>query len=241
MYLICLDIGNTRLKVGVFHPEKEDVFETYSDYNLETFISLSEKYPNNQFICSSTALLSPEINSYLQQTTNFLEVNHQLLFPFTNLYETPHTLGTDRMALVAGTISLYPKRNCLIIDAGTSITLDFINQEGEYLGGSIHPGIEMRLKALHNFTGKLPLVKEKWTENLIGKSTTECIQIGTVKAAVYEIQQFIDAYRENFEDLVLLLSGGNSEIFFYQLKNEIFAHPNLVLFGLKTIALYNAK
>lgn len=241
MYLICLDIGNTRLKVGVFHPEMDDEFEVFTKYNVETILSISEKYPAHQFVCSSTALLSPEIESFLRSTPDFLEINHLLTFPFKNLYDTPQTLGTDRMALVAGALSLYPKRNCLIIDAGTSITLDLVNQSGEYLGGSIHPGIEMRLKALHNFTGKLPLVKEDWTENLIGKSTNECIQIGTVKAAVYEIQHFIEEYRANFDDFVVLLSGGNTEMFFYKLKNEIFAHPNLVLIGLKTIALYNAK
>ncbi|HUH74910.1 MAG TPA: type III pantothenate kinase [Chitinophagales bacterium] len=241
MHLICLDIGNTRLKVGIFHPQKEAEFIVFPNYDLETFHSLTKKYPTHQFVCSNTALLSTTIDSFLKQTSNFLEINHQIDFPFDNLYETPHTLGTDRMALVAGAISLYPNKNCLIIDAGTSITLDFINQNGEYLGGSIHPGIEMRLKALYNFTGKLPLVKDDWRENLIGKSTNECIQIGTVKAAVYEIEQFISEYRENFEDLVVLLSGGNTEIFFYKLKNEIFAHPNLVLLGLKTIALYNAK
>jgi type III pantothenate kinase len=241
MYSICIDVGNTRLKVGVFHPEKEVEYITFSHYDLETFKSLSEKCPIHQFVFSSTALLSSEIEAFLKQTNNFLEINHQVLFPFINLYETPHTLGTDRMALVAGAISLYPNRNCLIIDAGTSITLDFVNENGAYLGGSIHPGIQMRLKALHNFTGKLPLVNEDWSENLIGKSTIECIQIGTVKGAVYEIQQFIEEYRENFKDLVVLLSGGNTEIFFYKLKNEIFAHPNLVLLGLKTIALHNAK
>lgn len=241
MHLICLDIGNTRLKVGVFHPDKADEFEIFSKYSIDTIQYLSEKYPNHQFVCSSTALLNVEIESFLRQTPNFLEITNQLKFPFKNLYHTPHTLGADRMALVAGAMSLYPNKKCLIIDAGTSITLDFVNEDEEYLGGSIHPGIEMRLKALHNFTGKLPLVKDNWADPLIGKSTEECIQIGTVKAAVYEIQHFIDEYREQMVDIVVLLSGGNTEIFFYKLKNEIFAHPNLVLFGLKTIALYNAK
>lgn len=241
MPLICLDIGNTRMKAGVFQTGSEPEYYTFNHYNIGTFQTLLEKFPEGRFVLSSTAILTEDVEHYLRQTPDFLAVSNESLLPFKNLYGTPHTLGIDRIALAAGAISLYPGQNCLIIDAGTCITLDFINQQGEYLGGSIHPGIEMRLKALHNFTGKLPLVDNNWKEGLIGDTTINCIKIGAITGAVKEIEHFILEYQEMFSDIVVILTGGDSEVFFYKLKNEIFAHPNLVLVGLQKIALYNAK
>lgn len=241
MPLICLDIGNTRLKAGVFQTGSEPEYYIFDHYNIGTFQTLLEKFPEGRFVLSSTTTLTEDVEHYLRQTPDFLAVSHHTLLPFKNLYETPHTLGIDRIALVAGAISLYPNQNCLVIDAGTCITLDFINQQGEYLGGSIHPGIEMRLNALHNFTGKLPLVDNNWKEGLIGNTTTSCIKIGAITGAVNEIEHFILEYQKMFSDIMVILTGGDSEVFFYKLKNEIFAHPNLVLVGLQKIALYNAK
>lgn len=241
MSLICLDIGNTRMKAGIFQIGSDPEYYTFEDYNISTFQVLRENFPGSSFVLSSTARLSEEIENYLRQTPDFFAVDHKTFLPFKNLYETPHTLGIDRIALAAGAISLYPGQNCLVIDTGTCITLDFINQQGEYLGGSIHPGIEMRLRALHNFTGKLPLVENNWEEGLIGNTTNNCIKIGAITGAVKEIEQFILEYQEMFSDMVVILTGGDSEVFFYKLKNEIFAHPNLVLIGLQKIALYNAK
>lgn len=241
MHLICLDIGNTRMKVGVFHPEKEPVFQIYDQYDVALLQELYKKYAPGRFVLSSTAQISEAIDQYLKGTNNFLAVTQETSLPFTNLYGTPHTLGIDRIALVAAAADLYPQTNCLIIDAGTCITLDFINAAGEYLGGSIHPGIRMRLKAMHNFTGKLPLVESDWIEELIGDNTHNCMKIGAVKGAIFEIEHFIQVYQENYSDIKVLLTGGDSELFFYKLKNEIFAHPNLVLQGLQKIALYNAK
>ncbi|MCO5232387.1 MAG: type III pantothenate kinase [Chitinophagales bacterium] len=228
------------MKVGIFHPEKEDEFLHFEKYELNTFIELQNQYPQNRIIVSSTARLNIEIENYLKSQKGFLAVSSELKFPFHNLYFTPQTLGADRYALAAAASMLYPATNCLIIDAGTCITLDFVNQDGEYLGGSIHPGIKMRLLALHNYTGKLPLVEKKWTDKLVGQSTIECIQTGTIAGTIKEIDGFIDDYRKKYSDLVVLLTGGDTDLFFYKLKNEIFANPNLVLIGLQKIAIYNA-
>ncbi len=241
MSLICLDIGNTRMKVGIFHADREPDFLVFKEYDINTFKDLQSKYPDYHFVLSSTARLSEESEQYLLQTEGFFAVSHAAQLPFENLYGTPNTLGIDRIALIAGAKSLYPGRNCLVIDAGTCITLDFVNGHGQYLGGSIHPGIEMRLKALHNFTGKLPLVDSVWQDGLIGSTTTECIKIGAITGAVKEIEHFILEYQEMYSDIVVILTGGDSEVFFYKVKNEIFAHPNLVLTGLEKIARYNAK
>lgn len=241
MSLICLDIGNTRMKVGIFHADKAPDFLVFKAYDVNTFKALQDQYSGYRFVLSSTARLTEEQEQYLLKTKDFFAVSHNTQLPFDNLYGTPATLGIDRIALIAGAKSLYPGRNCLVIDTGTCITLDFINDKGAYLGGSIHPGIEMRLKALHNFTGKLPLVDSAWQDGLIGNTTTECIKIGAITGAVKEIEHFILEYQEMYSDIVVILTGGDSEVFFYKVKNEIFAHPNLVLTGLEKIARYNAK
>lgn len=229
------------MKVGVFHPEKDPDFLTFNQYDVSDFVALYQQFEPARFVLSSTAQISEEIDNYLKETKDFIAITQQTPLPFTNLYSSPHTLGIDRIALVAAAADLYPQENCLVIDAGTCITLDFINSEGEYLGGSIHPGVRMRLKAMHNFTGKLPLVESDWIDDLIGDNTHNCMKIGAVKGAVFEIEHFIQAYQNNYSDIKVLLTGGDSELFFYKLKNEIFAHPNLVLQGLQKIALYNAK
>ena len=241
MTTICLDVGNTRLKAGIFSPNVEPLFLTYEKYGVPTFVELEAKYPNSQIVLSSTQILPPEIEDYLFENTRYLRVSFETKLPFTNQYQTPHTLGVDRMALAASALSLYPNQNCLIIDAGTCITLDFIDAQGNYWGGSIHPGIEMRLKALHNFTGKLPLVKSGYEKNWVGMSTESCMRVGTTNAAVKEIESFIDDYERKYGKITILLCGGDSEVFFYNIKKEIFAHPNLVLIGLQKIAQYNAK
>lgn len=240
-HTICLDIGNTRMKVGVFGSNEDVQYLTYDEYNVQTLKDLQSKYPQSYFVLSSTAITSNEINSYLKESPHLFEVSHGAKLPFTNLYSTPQTLGNDRIALAAGALDLYPNSNCLIIDTGTCITLDFINVKGEYLGGSIHPGVEMRLKAVHHFTGKLPLVENRWQEGFIGESTQGCIKIGTITGAIHEIDSFIEEYHKKYSNTIVLITGGDSDLFFYKLKNKIFAHPNLVLIGLHKIAQYNAE
>lgn len=240
MQTVCLDVGNTRMKVGIFQPNTEAEYLVFDNYDLDTIIHLQQQYVDSKFVLSSTAQLDEQFIQQLKKSSSFLEINHQTELPFKNLYKTPNTLGEDRVAAVAGAISLYPQRNCLIIDAGTCITLDFINSDREYLGGSIHPGVEMRLKAMHTFTDKLPLAEKKWSDSMIGGTTNECLTVGAVRGAVIEIDSFISEYQKSHSDIVVIITGGDSDLFFYNLKNKIFAHPNLVLIGLHKIAQNNA-
>ena len=241
MTYLCLDIGNTRSKIGIFQKEEPPLFETYPVLTTEIVNDLLERFTESEVILSSTAVLDPSVLQALRQAAGFLSVSAQTPLPFRNLYATPHTLGIDRIALAAAAVRLHPGENVLVIDTGTCITLDFVDREGTYHGGSIHPGIRMRLKAMHNFTGKLPLVDSIAIDNLMGNSTTSCLQAGAVNGAIKEIDAYISEYSSTFQNLKVLLTGGDSSLFFSKLKNEIFAHPNLVLTGLKEIALYNAK
>jgi type III pantothenate kinase len=156
-------------------------------------------------------------------------------------YHTPDTLGTDRIAAVVAAHNLYPDKNILVVETGTCITYDFIDAEGIYRGGSISPGLGLRFSALHNFTDKLPLIEPVKDAILIGKSTESSIQSGVINGLIAEVQGIISMYENNYEDLTIILSGGNLDYFDKILKNNIFAVPNIVLTGLNIILDFNDK
>jgi type III pantothenate kinase len=149
------------------------------------------------------------------------------------------TRGGDRIALAAGALEKFGKRNTLIIGTGTCITYDFLNEKGHYLGGGISPGIDIRFRSLHQFTQNLPLVKFGADTELIGDTTENSIRSGVVYGIISEINGIISSYREKYPDLHVVLSGGNVKFFESTLKDRIFAIPNLVLLGLYSIFLYN--
>ncbi|MFA5300654.1 MAG: type III pantothenate kinase, partial [Lutibacter sp.] len=170
---------------------------------------------------------------------NLIELDYNTKVPFLNNYATPKTLGVDRIALVSSAFSNYPNKNVLIIDAGTCITYDFINHEGNYYGGAISPGIEMRYKALHVFTEKLPLLRPELMYQLVGDSTETSIHSGILNGVIGEIDSIVEKYRKKNTDLTVVLTGGDVNFLSNRLKNSIFANPNFLLEGLNTILTYN--
>ena len=159
--------------------------------------------------------------------------------PLTNKYKTPNTLGKDRLAGVIGVTSLYPKKDILVFDAGTCLTMDFVNKKGEYIGGRISPGIEMRYKALHTFTDKLPLGQKEKTTPIIGDDTHSSIASGVQQGILAEVKSIISEYKLRNPDTIVVVTGGDCFFFEKELKNSIFANPNLVLIGLNEILDYN--
>ena len=163
--------------------------------------------------------------------------------PFINRYTTPHSLGIDRVALVAGAVSRFPQHNTLIIDAGTCLTFDFVNKKNEYLGGAIAPGIAMRLKAMHHFTSKLPLISEQDFDNqqFIGTNTQDCMLSGVYNNIVCEIDGVIAQYTQKYPDLTTILTGGNQIYLEKRIKNRIFAGSFVLLEGLNAILEYQKQ
>ena len=152
--------------------------------------------------------------------------------PFINDYATPKTLGVDRIALVSAAKDQYEGKDVLIIDVGTCITYDFMNARGHYKGGAISPGINMRYKALHDYTEKLPLLDANIPQNILGNSTQTSIHSGVLYGVTLEIDGVISQYRQDFEDLTVILTGGNAHFLLDRLKNSIFANQNFLLEGL---------
>ncbi len=239
---LVIDIGNTLTKLAIFQEEEvvhKDSCENFSAENLENIINT---FPGiNRAILSTVKKRDPRLVQQLEQSFEcFIELDHGTPLPITNKYETPVTLGYDRMAAVVGANTIFPVSNVLIIDIGSAITYDFIDSENNYQGGNISPGLKMRFKALHEFTSNLPLVKPSKQESGIGKNTAEAIRKGVQIGIVNELNGFIDQMISEYKDLKIIVTGGDSNFFDNTLKNSIFVDLNLILKGLNRILEHNA-
>jgi len=240
---LIIDIGNTQAKLAVFEANKM-VFRI--DVDVENIFKkieeIQRKHKNIQKgIVSSVGKLDKNSFETLKKDFQLLILDHKTPVPFKNLYSTPETLGIDRIALVCASVEKYKNNNVLIIDAGTCITYDFITADNEYLGGAISPGLRMRYKALHNQTAKLPLLKSKVSEVLIGDSTESAIHSGVFNGVVFEIDGNVEAYRKKNRDLTVILTGGDAKMLSKQLKSSIFANSNFLLEGLNFILQFNTN
>ncbi|MBZ9628766.1 type III pantothenate kinase [Psychroflexus sp. CAK1W] len=241
---LVVDVGNTQIKFAVFKgDELIEKSATHLENAVESLLKILESYPKlSKAIISSTSEVTANFENLLTEHVDLLEFTHHSKVNFINDYKTPETLGLDRMALVAAAAYLYPSQNVLVIDAGTCITYDFINETSVYLGGAISPGLQMRYKAMHTFTKKLPLVKETFQPPIyIGKSTKEAMQIGVCKSISYEIDGYIEDYLADYEDLTVVLTGGDYKLLSASIKNSIFATSNFLLKGLNKILQLNSN
>ena len=240
---LIIDAGNTFVKLAVFN-NGSIVYKGSADVSdvVEKAKELYHTYPQIEWtIISSVVFLE---DSHIDALTVFSKV-HVLgpysKVPFINQYATPKTLGVDRMALATGAYYYAPQKNTLVIDAGTCITYDIVTHTGEYLGGAISPGLLMRYKALNHFTSKLPLLPLKTPEGLIGDTTESCIHSGVVNGVSTELDGIIDQYRSEYEDLTVILTGGDALFLSKRLKNTIFALSNFLLEGLNYLLDYNKR
>jgi type III pantothenate kinase len=236
---LVVDYGNSSAKVGIFDYHKLVRKEVFTEANaLQKFL---ENFSANCIIVSSVTTDPSLVTTWAKQVKEKYILTPSLPLPIKNGYATPATLGVDRLAGVCGAHQLFPESHCLVIDAGTCITYDFIDRDGFFLGGGISPGLSMRFDAVHTFTAKLPLVKTAEHPPLIGNSTESCIQSGVINGTIEELNGIIMRYQEKFDGLQVILCGGDSRFFENKLKASIFALPELVLSGLNSILIYNVS
>jgi len=239
---IAIDIGNTQIKTGVFDKgtliHKENF--TFSMFGSKMEM-LCSNYAIERGILSHVSRLNPEHIMQLENLMPILLLDSNTRVPFKNRYATPKTLGVDRIALAAAAASQYPGQNVLVVDSGTCITFDFVNSKSEYLGGAISPGIEMRYKAVNDYTANLPLLKP---DNVIpeqGDSTSNAIHRGILNGVVCEIDGTVDQYVAENLNLTVVLTGGDANFLANNLKSSIFAIPNFLLDGLNSILIHNIE
>ncbi len=240
---LCIDIGNTRVKLGVFLGDALIEVERTSLSGLGDVLKVfTQKYPIGRMIVASTKLGIPaEIREFGQKMTLYLELSHETSLPVELDYDTPETLGRDRIAAAVGALALYPGQGVIIVDAGTCITYDFLDQNGVFRGGNISPGMQMRLKAMHEFTDKLPLAPFQIQNEILGKSTIMALQNGAIRGTKFEIESFIRHMQQKFGDLTVIFTGGDANNFVDFFNSKIFVVQNLILIGLNKIINHNAN
>jgi type III pantothenate kinase len=239
MSTLCIDFGNTRLKAAIF---KEGIYCEEVNINndkLSSFEELITKYNPTHTILASVIDHNTELEDFLNAKTQFHKITHVSKFNFSISVSKKETIGADRLALIAAACQLYPNRNNLIIGIGSCITYNFVNQTHQFLGGAISPGMEMRFKALKEYTSKLPLVTADWNFPLIGYDTKTNLQSGVIVGIINEINGFIQNYDEKYGNFNVVLTGGHSPYFASQLKNKIFADVNFLFKGLYALSEIN--
>lgn len=239
---LCIDQGNSSTKVGVFNQTELVEAFVFEKIDKEDVLALTERFSIDCCIISSVISDNEEFIGFLKERfVDFIELSHKTAIPIENQYATPETLGKDRLAVVVGASFLKQNRDILVIDAGTAITYDFIDAQNIYHGGNIAPGLSLRLRALHEFTHKLPLIETKADSPLLGNSTDSAILSGAIYGIVFEIDGYINVLKIKYPQLSVFLTGGSTFYFDTKLKNAIFAERNLVLIGLNRILQYNVQ
>ena len=239
---VAIDIGNTRIKVGIFDQKKLILKKEVEPIGFESlFYKIVEDYSLEQAIVAATGKSKDVVTLLKKSGLSVKVLDHNTPVPFKNMYNTPETLGLDRIALMAAATNKYAGKNTLVIDAGTCVTYDFKNDKDEYLGGAISPGLQMRYRALNAFTAGLPLLKPEEDFLVIGKDTSGSIHAGVSGGFILEIDGVIDWYKDNYSDLTIILTGGDGLFLSKTLKNGIFANSNFLLEGLNYLIVFNTN
>jgi type III pantothenate kinase len=232
-----VDIGNTNFKVAALKNNK--ILQTQR-FDKKAVPELIQLIKHKNIILSNVA--NSEFQELFQDNCNLIfSLSSQTKFPFNSEYKTKESWGMDRACNITAAQHVFPDKNVLVIDIGTCIKFDFIDETNTYQGGSISPGIRLRFESLASSTANLPLLTPNRLYYLIGKSTEESILNGVLQGCYLEILGFINQYDVKFEDLKIIITGGDAFYFDFKEKSNIFANENLTLIGLHQLYLFNAK
>ena len=246
---LCIDQGNSRTKVALMTDEgriqNHFIYKQFSSAEVERLFDLYDI--SDSIISSVVDIEAAVVNTLSRRSQHFVLFDHNTPVPIINRYDTPQTLGLDRLAAAVGAKSLCPNENLLIIDAGSAITYDFVTEEGEYIGGNIAPGLKMRLTILQRMTKKLPLVDVDENEliPLFGKNTRDAIAAGVIRGVAYEVKGYMRTLREKVPHFETFLTGGNAPYILNNVRasrteeRKLRLEKNLVLRGLNEILVYN--
>ena len=231
---VVIDAGNTSIKVAEVKNSKIEMVHRFDEVS-----SLLPYLSENNVVCASVVHKDFE-HLVVSSGGTYHEINHNSKLPYTSQYKSMETIGVDRLCNVAAALKYFNAENCLIVDIGTCVKFDFISLDGLYKGGSISPGIGLRYKALNSYTSKLPLIDLKSARTIIGCDTKESIHSGVINGLTNEIEGMISRYEKDFQELKVIITGGDASYFDFPQKSNIFANKNLTLEGIVEIYENNA-
>jgi len=237
---LVLDTGNTSTKAAIFDNAILIKKERLLSSDPETISHFTEGHAIDKAIISSVVRDPSAILNFLKAEVRKVHLlTWRSHYPFKIEYDTPGTLGTDRLAAAAGALVRHPGRDILVIDAGSALTVDLV-AGGAYCGGSISPGLSMRFRALHEYTGRLPLVMPSGKFSFPGKSTEDAIAGGVMTGIVYEINEYIRTFGKRHKKLITVITGGDGEMIASHTVRVIYHYPDLVAEGLNYLLDTNA-
>jgi type III pantothenate kinase len=235
---LTIDLGNTFAKTGLF--EGNNLVETHWNLTFDALKNYVQDLRPQQIIVSTVARTEAELQEdFSAFCQKLLLLQPTTSVPLTKDYDTPHTLGADRVAAAVGAMVLFPKSDNIVIDLGTCITYDWVDAQHIFHGGIISPGMRMRFKAMNTFTKRLPLIEAEGLPDLVGKNTKAAMQSGVVNGLIAEINGLITEYQAILNIFNVILTGGDAHFFESRVKVRNFVVPELVLVGLNNILQYN--
>lgn len=243
---LIIDIGNTNTKLSLFSDsellEKQNAgaSEAFGFGRIDAF--LQKRRPKAVILSSVRSREEKLLATAQRRFGQVVQLNSDTPLPIENCYATPQTLGNDRLAAAVGAIRIFPDTNVLIIDSGTAVTIDFINNKGQFLGGNISPGLATRFRALHHFTGQLPLLEPQTAFSLLGNTTNKAIVAGVQNGLLFEIDGYAGHFMQLHKGLEIILTGGDAQFIKEHLpKHKMHLVPDLVPTGLNAILQHNKR
>lgn len=238
---LCVDLGNSFAKTGLFRENRLE--EIHWRLSFDELVAYAERVRPRRMMLSSVSRTEEELRLVFSKISpEIFLLTPQLSVPLLKAYDTPRTLGADRVAAAVGARALRPADACLVIDLGTCITYDFVDEHDVFQGGLISPGLRMRFQAMHSFTQRLPeLQPDEVIPPLVGKNTRHAMQSGVLNGLVAELNGIVAQYREIYSDFQTVVCGGDARFFESSFRTPIFAVPELVLVGLHRILQHNVQ
>ena len=238
---LCIDIGSTNIKTGLFQRKKLIEHRRFKKGLYKEIDKLQDEFDIDAVILCSVRKKNKRLSNRLSKFSKFVELTHTTALPVKNNYGTPETLGKDRLASAVGAYMRKPKKYHLMINTGTCITMDIITDKGVYMGGNISPGMNLRIKAMHDYTANLPIVEPINPNVDFGYNTVTALQNGAVMGTILEVEAFISRMKAKYPLININLTGGYAQFLAKYLESKIFVRPYLVLEGLNEILLHNAE
>ncbi|GAB3353874.1 type III pantothenate kinase [Arachidicoccus ginsenosidivorans] len=236
---LCFDFGNSRLKCALLHGAevKEERFMEGTAAEME---ALLQEFKPDRTILASVIHHDPDLEKILEDYGHFIKIGPDSTFPITVPSGQAKTVGADRWAMLMAAKERFPGQHNLVIGLGSCITFNFLDKFDRFLGGSISPGLMMRLKSLKDYTAGLPLVKPDWNFPLVGYDTKTNILSGVILGMAAEIDGIIDLYKAKYSKLNIMITGGDIQFFVPHLKNTLISDPYLIYKGLYYISQQGA-